>query len=131
MDDTTTPAAEDERLSLRGLLEEPLLASARLLSGTDALSGPVTWCLPWGEVLSRPDSLAEVAVYTRPETLSAHGRELESLVARAPTRRREGPRRPRARSGRPDSRSWSWVFPSGSPHSTDSSPSAHSPRKRT
>ncbi|WAM17876.1 PucR family transcriptional regulator [Rhodococcus sp. JS3073] len=82
MDDTTTPNAEDERLSLRGLLEEPLLASARLLSGTDALSGPVTWCLPWGEVMSRPDSLAEVAVYTRPETLSAHGRELESLVAR-------------------------------------------------
>ena len=82
MDDTTTPNAEDERLSLRGLLEEPLLASARLLSGTDAQSGPVTWCLPWGEVMSRPDSLAEVAVYTRPETLSAPGRELESLVAR-------------------------------------------------
>ncbi|MFE5702550.1 PucR family transcriptional regulator [Rhodococcus koreensis] len=82
MDDTTTPNADDERLSLRGLLEEPLLASARVLSGTYALSGPVTWCLPWGEVMSRPDSLAEVAVYTRPETLSAPGRELESLVAR-------------------------------------------------
>jgi len=82
VDDTTTPNADDERLSLRGLLEEPLLASARVLSGTDALSGPVTWCLPWGEVMSRPDSLAEVAVYTRLETLSAPGRELESLVAR-------------------------------------------------
>ncbi|MFZ2173209.1 MAG: helix-turn-helix domain-containing protein [Rhodococcus sp. (in: high G+C Gram-positive bacteria)] len=82
MDTATTSHAEDERLSGRSLLEEPLLASARVLSGREALGATVAWCLPWGEVMSRPDSLTDVAVYTRPETLSAHGRELESLVAR-------------------------------------------------
>ncbi|WP_063130887.1 PucR family transcriptional regulator [Nocardia fusca] len=84
MDDIPPPDPDDHRLSLRGLLEEPLLASARILSGTgpDTAAGPVSWCLPWGEVMSRPDSLAGAAVYTRPETLPAPGRELASLVAR-------------------------------------------------
>lgn len=74
--------AESERLSVRGLLEEPLFANGRLLSGADHLDRPVTWCLPWDEVMSRPDSLVDVAVYVRPETLANYRGDWRSLAAR-------------------------------------------------
>lgn len=82
MDDTLTPDPDEHRLSLPALLEEPLLASARIISRADTETGPVTWCLPWDEVMSRPDLLTGAAVYTRPETLPGPGPELASLVAR-------------------------------------------------
>nr|WP_070380985.1 helix-turn-helix domain-containing protein [Rhodococcus sp. WMMA185] len=82
MNNTATSSEDNERLSVRGLLEEPLMASARVLSGREGLGAAVTWCLPWGEVMGRRDSLSDVAVYARPETLSAHLTELETVVTR-------------------------------------------------
>ncbi|MEV6140037.1 helix-turn-helix domain-containing protein [Nocardia sp. NPDC051990] len=74
--------AETERLSIRGLLEEPVFANGRILSGEGHLDRPVTWCLPWDEVLSRPDSLVEVAVYVRSDALANYRGNLSSLAAR-------------------------------------------------
>lgn len=71
-----------ERLSLRALLEEPLFGTARVLAGGANVDGLLTWCLPWDEVMSRPDPLGEVVVYARPELLSAVGSKLKSLSAR-------------------------------------------------
>ncbi|WP_261984500.1 PucR family transcriptional regulator [Rhodococcus sp. WS3] len=79
---TDSEQFEAERLSLRGLLEEPIFDKAHVLSGYDQMDSQVTWCLPWDEVLSRPDSLVGVVVYTRPDTLSGAALALKSLLAR-------------------------------------------------
>ncbi|MEV0947398.1 helix-turn-helix domain-containing protein [Rhodococcus sp. NPDC049939] len=82
MENATTSNAEDERLSVRGLLEEPLMASARVLAGEEGLVEAVTWCLPWSEVIDRRDCLSDVAIYARPESLPTKHRELEAVAAR-------------------------------------------------
>ncbi|MDI9915962.1 helix-turn-helix domain-containing protein [Rhodococcus sp. IEGM 1379] len=79
---TDSEHVEAERLSLGGLLEEPIFDRSRILAGSDHMDSAVTWCLPWDEVLSRPDSLAGVVVYTRPESLSGAELKLKSLLAR-------------------------------------------------
>lgn len=69
-------------MTVRGLLDETLLAGADVLVGADRLDAALNWVLPLGEVLSRPDPLAGVAVYLRPEALIGVGAALSVLSAR-------------------------------------------------
>ena len=75
------------RLTGRGLLDETLMAGARVVSGADGLDGPLTWALPFGEVMGRFDDLGAVAVYARPEAIAGNPQALTALAARgAPLR---------------------------------------------
>ncbi|EOM75284.1 PucR family transcriptional regulator [Rhodococcus rhodnii] len=70
------------RLTLGGLLDEPLMDGARIVSdGTDT-QAPVTWALPLTEVMNRYDDLSATVVYARPESLSAKTAGMSSLAAR-------------------------------------------------
>ena len=70
------------RLTVRGLLDEPLMADARIVQGDDALDRALTWVLPLGEVVGRYDELAGVAVYVRPEMLVANLQAVSAVAAR-------------------------------------------------
>ena len=70
------------RLTLAGLLDEPLMEGARVVAGTAATDTPVTWALPFTEVMSRYDDLTATVVYSRPESLAAKPSSLGSLLAR-------------------------------------------------
>lgn len=78
----THSPAESDRMTVRGLLDESLMSGARVLAGDDRLDVELSWVLPLNEVLSQPDSLDAVAVYTRPEALVGNGGTLAALVAR-------------------------------------------------
>ncbi len=69
-------------MTVRGLLDETLLAGAEVIAGADRLDAALNWVLPLGEVLSRPDPLAGVAVYLRPEALIGAAAALSVLSAR-------------------------------------------------
>lgn len=73
------------RMTARGLLDESLMFGARVVSGEDLLDVELNWVLPLNEVLSQPDSLDAVAVYTRPEALVGSGGTLSALIARGAT----------------------------------------------
>lgn len=76
---------DDDRMTVAGLLDESLMAGARVVAGADCLSRELHWVLPLSEVLSRPDPLDGVAVYTRPEALLGSGGTLAALAARGAT----------------------------------------------
>ncbi|ANW63520.1 PucR family transcriptional regulator [Mycolicibacterium murale] len=77
--------SEDDRLTVAGLLDESLMAGAQVLAGADRLHVELQWVLPLGEVLSRPDPLDGVAVYSRPEALLGKHGTLTALTARGAT----------------------------------------------
>jgi sugar diacid utilization regulator len=72
-------------LTVAGLLDESLMAGARVLAGADRLQAELHWVLPLSEVLSRPDPLDGVAVYCRPEALLGKHGALAALAARGAT----------------------------------------------
>ncbi len=76
---------DDDRLTVAGLLDESLMSGARVIAGTDRLQVELQWVLPLTEVLSRPDPLAGVAVYCRPEALIGKHGTLAALAARGAT----------------------------------------------
>jgi len=78
---TASPTRSD-RMTVHGLLDEPLMSGARVVVGDDRLDADLNWVLPLNEVLSQPDRLEAVAVYTRPEALVGNGGALSALVAR-------------------------------------------------
>ncbi|BCI51850.1 PucR family transcriptional regulator [Mycolicibacterium litorale] len=80
----STPSDAD-RLTVRGLLDETLLAGASVIAGADMIDSALNWVLPLGEVLSRPDPLDGVAIYVRPESLIGAGATLQVLGARGAT----------------------------------------------
>lgn len=77
--------ADGDRLTVAGLLDETLMAGARVLAGADRLHVELHWVLPLTEVLSRPDPLNGVAVYSRPEALLGNHGALTALTARGAT----------------------------------------------
>ncbi|MBH0121914.1 PucR family transcriptional regulator [Rhodococcus sp. NPDC003382] len=70
------------RLTVRGLLEEPLMAGARVAPDGADLDRVLSWILPLGEVVGRYDDLAGVAVYVRPEALAANAHAMPAVAAR-------------------------------------------------
>ncbi|KAA1249986.1 PucR family transcriptional regulator [Mycobacterium simiae] len=70
---THYPAASiDTRgLTIRELLDEPLISGARVLVGVDRLDRELTWLLPLAEVPTWSEPLDAVALYARPEALLA------------------------------------------------------------
>jgi hypothetical protein len=76
---------DDDRLTVAGLLDEALMSGARVVAGGDHLDRELHWVLPLSEVLSRPDPLDGVAVYSRPEALLGNGGALAALAARGAT----------------------------------------------
>ncbi|OBB28605.1 PucR family transcriptional regulator [Mycolicibacterium peregrinum] len=81
----TAPPADTGRMTIQGLLDEALMSGARVVAGTDRLGMELSWVLPLNEVLSQHDPLDAVAVYTRPESLTANGAALSALAARGAT----------------------------------------------
>ncbi|MDY6995414.1 MAG: helix-turn-helix domain-containing protein [Actinomycetota bacterium] len=73
------------RMTVRGLLDESLLAGARVVSGADQLDRPLSWVLPLDEVMSAPQPLDGVAAYTRPDALAGTDWSLSALAARGAT----------------------------------------------
>lgn len=71
------------RLTLGGLLDEALMEGARVISDHADSQAPVTWALPFAEVMTRYDDLAATVVYARPESLAAKPSSLSSLAARS------------------------------------------------
>ncbi|CAA0117348.1 Purine catabolism regulatory protein [Mycolicibacterium vanbaalenii] len=72
-------------MTVAGLLDESLMAQARVIAGGDRLHLELVWVLPLAEVLSRPDPLDGVAVYTRPQALLGNHGTLTALAARGAT----------------------------------------------
>ncbi|MFW0783621.1 helix-turn-helix domain-containing protein [Gordonia sp. CPCC 206044] len=70
------------RLTLGGLLDETLMEGARVISDHADSHAPVTWALPFAEVMTRYDDLDATVVYTRPESLAAKPTSMSSLAAR-------------------------------------------------
>ncbi|MGV9716788.1 PucR family transcriptional regulator [Rhodococcus pyridinivorans] len=70
------------RLTVRGLLDEPLMEGARVVDREADLDRALTWVLPFGEVVGRFDDLTGVAVYMRPEALADSAHALSALAAR-------------------------------------------------
>lgn len=81
---TTTPA-DSGRMTVRGLLDEALMADARVLAGEHLLGRDLTWVLPLNEVLAQPDPLDAVAVYARPDVLASNTAVVSALAARGAT----------------------------------------------
>ena len=81
----TEHEAHDDRMTVRGLLDESPLAGARVTAGADLLDRELTWVLPLGEVLAGPEPLDAVAVYARPDALTGHRSVLATLAARGAT----------------------------------------------
>lgn len=81
----SAPGGDDDRLTVAGLLDETLMSGARVLAGADRLHVELGWVLPLTEVLSRPDPLDGVAVYSRPEALVGKHGTLTALAARGAT----------------------------------------------
>lgn len=79
------PTEHEDRLTVAGLLDESLMSGARVISGADKSNVELHWVLPLAEVLSRPDPLHGVAVYTRPEALLGAHSTLAALTARGAT----------------------------------------------
>ncbi|MCV7145096.1 helix-turn-helix domain-containing protein [Mycobacterium riyadhense] len=76
---------EDDRLTIRWLLDEPLMSGARVVAGADQLDRELTWMLPLTEVPPRPDRLDAIALYARPETLLADSTMLTDMASRGAT----------------------------------------------
>ncbi|MEW5812970.1 MAG: helix-turn-helix domain-containing protein [Actinomycetota bacterium] len=74
--------AHSDRMTVRGLLDEALMAEARVIAGEEYLDRELTWVLPLGEVMTGPEPLDAVAVYTRPEALVGSTAVLTALAAR-------------------------------------------------
>ncbi|TRW81839.1 PucR family transcriptional regulator [Mycolicibacterium sp. 018/SC-01/001] len=72
-------------MTVRGLLDEAPMADARVVSGEDFLDRELTWVLPLSEVMSGPEPLDAVAVYTRPEALVGNTSTLTAVAARGAT----------------------------------------------
>lgn len=81
----TEPPTDHGRMTVQGLLDEELLAGARITAGADRLHVELSWVLPLTEVLSQHDPLDAVAVYARPESLAAKAPALSALTARGAT----------------------------------------------
>ena len=81
----TSTTHDSDRMTVAGLLDESLMAGARVIAGADRLDMELQWVLPLTEVLSRPDPLEGVAVYTRPEALLGCPGSLTALTARGAT----------------------------------------------
>ena len=77
--------SDSDRLTVSGLLDESLMAGARVLSGADHVLAELHWVLPLAEVLWRTDSLEGIAVYTRAEALLGNRGALAALTARGAT----------------------------------------------
>ncbi|CAN5397789.1 helix-turn-helix domain-containing protein [soil metagenome] len=73
---------DNNRLTVAGLLDESLMAGARVVVGTDHVLTELHWVLPLAEVLSRTDPLDGIAVYTRPEAVLGNVGALTALAAR-------------------------------------------------
>ena len=70
------------RLTVQGLLDEKLMAGARVVSGDVHLDRMLDWVLPLSEVTGNYDDLSSIGVYTRPEFLTSERRVLEILAER-------------------------------------------------
>ncbi len=70
------------RLTIRGLLDESLMAGARVVPDHADLDRALTWVLPLGEVIGRYDDVSSVAVYVRPETLPGSMQSVSAIAAR-------------------------------------------------
>ncbi|UGU30792.1 helix-turn-helix domain-containing protein [Mycolicibacterium smegmatis] len=81
----TAPPIDSGRMTVRGLLDESLMAGSRIVAGEDLLDEELTWVLPLNEVLSQHDRLDAVAVYARPESLTGRASTLSALAARGAT----------------------------------------------
>ncbi|MDH6197857.1 sugar diacid utilization regulator [Mycobacterium frederiksbergense] len=81
----TAPPAESGRMTIQGLLDETLMSGAQVVAGADRLDMELNWVLPLNEVLSQHDPLNAVAVYARPESLTANRAALSALAARGAT----------------------------------------------
>lgn len=79
------PAHDDDRMTVAGLLDESVMADARVIAGDDRLDEELQWVLPLSEVLTRPDPLDAVGVYTRPDALRTSYSALPALLARGAT----------------------------------------------
>ncbi|WP_349269749.1 PucR family transcriptional regulator [Mycolicibacterium parafortuitum] len=75
----------ESRMTVSGLLDETLMAGARVVAGCDRLDRELHWVLPLAEVMSRHDPLDGVAVYSRPEALLGNGAAVAALAARGAT----------------------------------------------
>jgi sugar diacid utilization regulator len=78
-------AAEGDRMTVQGLLDESLMSGARVVAGGDQLDRALTWVLPLNEVPPVPEPLDALAVYARPQALSASPAALTAVAARGAT----------------------------------------------
>jgi sugar diacid utilization regulator len=78
-------AADSERMTVQGLLDESLMSGARVVAGADRLDRALTWVLPLSEVPPVPEPLDALAVYARPQTLRASRATLTAVAARGAT----------------------------------------------
>ncbi|MCV7075642.1 helix-turn-helix domain-containing protein [Mycobacterium szulgai] len=76
------PSINASEVTIRRLLDEVLMAGARVVSGADQLDREVTSILPLTEAPSLPNRLDAVAVYARVEALADSGILLAALVSR-------------------------------------------------
>ncbi len=81
----TKTTSEPNHMTVRGLLEEPLMADARVVAGLELVDNDLNWVLPLSEVLSATGALDAVGVYVRPEALQTCGANLAALSARGAT----------------------------------------------
>jgi sugar diacid utilization regulator len=75
-------AADSERMTVQGLLDESLMSGARVVAGADRLDRALTWVLPLSEVPPVPEPLDALAVYARPQTLRDSRATLTAVAAR-------------------------------------------------
>ena len=86
-----TPAqhGDHERVTLRSLLEEPLLRSSTLVADDDALDRPVSWCLSWSVATRGAEAVQHTLVHVdedlSPAVVDALCQEMPSLRARSVT----------------------------------------------
>lgn len=78
--------ADHEPVTLRSLLEEPLLRSSSVFATDEALERPVSWCLPWSVVTRGAEAAAHMLVHVdealSPDVISALCQEAPTLRAR-------------------------------------------------
>lgn len=83
-----TPARQDdhELVTLKSLLEEPLLRTSTVFADDDALERPVSWCLPWSVTSRGTETVQHMLVHVdedlSPAVLEALCREVPTLNAR-------------------------------------------------
>jgi sugar diacid utilization regulator len=80
-----TTAADGDRMTIQGLLDESLMSGAHVVAGADRLDRALNWVLPLHEVPPVPEPVDALAVYARPQALRGSRAALSALADRGVT----------------------------------------------